>query len=732
MTLRSLVILLILLLCSIHPLHAQFPPEVRGRVTEQSSGTPVPGAVVEVAGSGLRTFAAADGGFRLRGLLPGEREIRVHAPGYRTSTVAIQAENGRSLWLPVALESETVALEGIRVTAERVEAGATILNRSAIEGSGARELGELLQDQAGVVVTRRGGPGAPAHVSIRGSSADEVLVLLDGVPMNSQLTGEADLSAIPLEAIGRVTVLRGAQSARYGGRALAGVILVETRRPYAAELGARVRTGSWGERGGALSAGTRATIAGTTLGGLAAAEWQDFTGDFDYAVPLVAGGGEAVRHNADASHWNVLATGSVERSGTELRARFEALGLERGMPGSIIQSTTSARQTQDRLSGSVSTAGRAGALDWSATLDAGRQHATYRDATPPFGAAYDEDVEVETLGASLLGAAPIRTGALTGGGEIRRIGFASTMLAEDAPDRQTLLGAWLQARLSRELPNGMRLELLPGIRADHNSVLARVFVSPRLGTSIGTGRWAARASVGSAYSPPSLADQFFQEGVMTRPNPDLRPERVRLEAEGSIEARDLPLGPARVDADFAVYRANVDGMILWSPDHRFIWSPDNFDVRRSGWDAGLRTLLPSIRTELRASVSHTAVEYDTPVLFGQVIYRPLWTANGGAAATLLGFRTEVSARHVGMRRTVENPRLNRLPAYTLLDARITRSWSAGGWGGELSLTAENLLDRDAAMLLDYPYPRRSWGLSARVRRESRRAPAPATRSSHDP
>jgi vitamin B12 transporter len=728
---RSLRLLLVLLACGARALHAQFPPEIHGRVTERGSGAPIPGAVIEVAGSGLRTVAAADGGFHLRGLLPGEREIRVRAFGYRTRAQFVQAENGRSLWLLVALEPEAMALEGIRVTAERGEAGATTLDRAEIEASGARELGELLRDQAGVVVTRRGGPGAPAHVSIRGSSADEVLVLLDGVPVNSLLTGEADLSIIPLEAVGRVTVLRGAQSARYGGRAMAGVILVETRRSAAPELGARLRAGSWGELGGAFSAGTRAHVGRTELDGLATAEWQQVAGDFPYAVPAVGGGGESVRRNADVAGWNALAAGSVRHGETEVRARVEALGLERGMPGSIVQSAETARQAQDRLSGSLSAAGRRGVAEWIATLDAGRQRAAYHDHAPPFGAPYDDEVKVGSAGASFSATALLGANVLAAGAELRRMGFASTMLAEGAPDGQALIGAWTQGRLSRDL-TGMHLEILPGLRVDYNALLDRAFLSPRLGASGGTSRWTARISVGSAYSPPSLADQFFQEGVMVRPNPDLRPERVRMEVEGGLELRDLPLGPARLDAEFAAYRADVDGMILWSPDHRFVWSPDNFDVRRSGWDAGLRALLPSLGAELRASASRAAVEYDTPTLSGQVMYRPRWTASGGVAATLLGVRAEMSARYVGERRTVENPRLNRLPPHTLFDARLTRRWSTGVWGGEMSLSAENLLDRDAAMLLDYPYPRRSWGLSARLRREPRRVSAPANHSPHAP
>ncbi|MBW3656397.1 MAG: TonB-dependent receptor, partial [Gemmatimonadetes bacterium] len=618
----------VLLAFAAAPAAAQHPPELHGRVTERESGAPVPGATVEVAGSGARAVTGPDGGFALRGLPPGEREVHVRAFGYRAGTHRVVLENGARARLFVALEPQALVLPTVRVTSGRQGSGATVLDRADIQASGAAELGELLRDQAGVVVTRRGGPGAPAQVSIRGSGADEVLVLVDGVPINSLRTGEADLSTVPLEAVQRVTVLRGAQSARYGERALAGAILVETRRPAGGELGGRLGAGSWSERSAGASAGARAHPRAAALEGLVVAEWRGARGDFGYAVPPVAGGGTGIRRNADASGWSVVATASATRGDTELRARAEGGALERGMPGSIVQSAPSARQWQDRRSAHLGASGRRGALGWTLGLDAAGQRARYHDPDPPFGAAYDHQVEVRTAGASASATALVPGGVLVAGIDARGIGFAATMLADDAPTGRTLAGGWASGRFSRTV-SGLGLELSPGVRVDGGAPGDPTFVSARLGASAAVSRWTARLAVGNAYSPPSLADQFFQEGVMVRPNPDLRPERVRAEVEGSLAVRDLALAGVRVDGELAAYRADVDGMILWSPDHRFVWSPANFDVRRRGGEASVQARFRG--AELRASASRAAVEYRTATLSGQVMYRPRWTVAGGAA-----------------------------------------------------------------------------------------------------
>ncbi len=82
----------------------------------------------------------------------------------------------------------------------------------------------LLETTPGVHVRRFGGPGAPAEISIRGSSASQVVVLLDGVRLNSAQTGAVDLSTVPLDLLERIEVSRGAGSVQTGSDAIGGVV----------------------------------------------------------------------------------------------------------------------------------------------------------------------------------------------------------------------------------------------------------------------------------------------------------------------------------------------------------------------------------------------------------------------------------------------------------------------------------------------------------------------------
>lgn len=87
---------------------------------------------------------------------------------------------------------------------------------------------ELLDQVAGVRIQRFGGLDQFATVMIRGSSAEQVQVYLDGIPLNQAAGGPVNLGLIPIESIKTITVYRGQAPARYATSAIGGVIAIET------------------------------------------------------------------------------------------------------------------------------------------------------------------------------------------------------------------------------------------------------------------------------------------------------------------------------------------------------------------------------------------------------------------------------------------------------------------------------------------------------------------------
>lgn len=106
----------------------------------------------------------------------------------------------------------------------------TVLNEQDIQKSGAPDVPTLLRSLAGVEVAQSGGLGKVSSIYMRGTNSNHVLVLLDGVRINSATAGTTALEHITLDSIERIEVVRGNVSSLYGSEAIGGVIQLFTKR----------------------------------------------------------------------------------------------------------------------------------------------------------------------------------------------------------------------------------------------------------------------------------------------------------------------------------------------------------------------------------------------------------------------------------------------------------------------------------------------------------------------
>ncbi len=133
-------------------------------------------------------------------------------------------------------QAETASLGEIVVTAIRMPqalnktiADTTVLNEQEIRDSGAPDVSTLVRSLAGVEVAQSGGLGAQSGTYLRGSNSNQVLVLIDGVRVNSATAGPTALEHIMLDNIERIEVVRGNVSSLYGSEAIGGVIQLFTK-----------------------------------------------------------------------------------------------------------------------------------------------------------------------------------------------------------------------------------------------------------------------------------------------------------------------------------------------------------------------------------------------------------------------------------------------------------------------------------------------------------------------
>jgi iron complex outermembrane receptor protein len=163
---------------------------------------------------------------------------------------------------PPVIEAPEVTISATRT--ERsvldVPGNVTVIDRAAIERSGARDVPDLLRREAGLSVTNTTTNPAGYVVEARGfqnggGNGCHTLVLIDGRRANEPDLGCPDWSLVPLDQVERIEVVRGPVSAAWGDHGMGGVIQIVTRHARS-EPGVRAiasgRTGSFDTDGGSL------------------------------------------------------------------------------------------------------------------------------------------------------------------------------------------------------------------------------------------------------------------------------------------------------------------------------------------------------------------------------------------------------------------------------------------------------------------------------------------------
>lgn len=120
----------------------------------------------------------------------------------------------------------------------------SVIDKDMLQRMGGRTLGEILNTAAGTIINgANNNLGTNQRISIRGSSDGNVLLLIDGIPVNdpSVISNYFDLNFIDPSQVERIEILKGGQSTLYGSDAVSGVINIITKKkeagkavPYAA------------------------------------------------------------------------------------------------------------------------------------------------------------------------------------------------------------------------------------------------------------------------------------------------------------------------------------------------------------------------------------------------------------------------------------------------------------------------------------------------------------------
>ena len=149
---------------------------------------------------------------------------------------------------------KTLQLQAVEITGRRshvvssdIARLVTVIQRDEIEKAGIQNLNDLLEYVSGADIRQRGNNGVQADVSIRGSSFDHVMILVNGVNLSDPQTGHLSLDIpVDIEAIEKIEVLEGPAARTFGPGAFMGAINIITRNGNINEVSASERYGMHG------------------------------------------------------------------------------------------------------------------------------------------------------------------------------------------------------------------------------------------------------------------------------------------------------------------------------------------------------------------------------------------------------------------------------------------------------------------------------------------------------
>ncbi len=134
----------------------------------------------------------------------------------------------------------TVIATGSEARLNRLGQPITVITADEIQSIQGPDITRVLERVPGLTFTRNGGPGGFTSVRLRGSDAEQVLVLVDGVRMEDVSAPAAgfDFGTLTPGGVERIDVLRGSNSVVWGSAAIGGVIAIQSRELNGVEASA--------------------------------------------------------------------------------------------------------------------------------------------------------------------------------------------------------------------------------------------------------------------------------------------------------------------------------------------------------------------------------------------------------------------------------------------------------------------------------------------------------------
>lgn len=687
----------------------------RGTVID-ISGAVIPNAEVLVTSRDGRTTTVrtdADGSFDAGA---NAARVRVTSEGFEPANVEINGSGPVSVVLRPVNFADSVVVTATR-GAERLPSAAssTVLTSAELSNMAAGALDDALRSTPGFTLFRRSSSRVANPTTqgvtlrgVSGSGASRTLVLADGVPLNDPFGSWVYWNRIPLAAVDRVEVVRGATGDLYGAGALGGVVQLLTVQPTRTRARATFDGGSHDTFRGSLF------VAGQRQGWNASGAYEGVRTDGVYVL------GSEVRGNvdtrADSDYGTGFATFGYRGADWHATGRLAGYSEERNN-GTVVQvNDTDWRQFSVDAGGLVGGGvlelhGVGSSQDYYQTFSAVAAGRVTERLT------FEQNINTSHRAFNAQWTKPLHKLTLIVGADVRhtessqdelRYALVSGVNTASGPfvsgGTENVFAGYARANIA--LNDAVTVEV--GARADswksepEDPALPTKdvsFVSPRAAVSARVGRVQLQASTYYANRTPSLNElhrRFAVGNQITNANPLLEPETL-AGVEGGVLAQF-----ARTSFRTTAFFNNLDGAIstvtLSQTPTQTIRQRQNSDaIRATGVEFEVDTRFSnywSVNGQLVLTSSHFRGSIATPAIADNTVPQ-VPKVQGGVVLTWADPRWATASTQVRFSGEQFDDDLNTpalvLKPYGVWDASVSRAIVRGL---NAFFSIENILDKE--------------------------------------
>jgi vitamin B12 transporter len=595
-----------------------------------------------------------------------------------------------------------------------------VVTQDEIQQRGARTVQEALQYLPGVIAdgTAGGQLGAQSAQFIRGASSSQVLILLDGRPINDNGNGGGfDLSTLTTTNIERIEVIPGGGSALYGSDAIGGIINIVSKQPTAkpeTELG--LSFGSFGYN--------QVTIANRgrsgKIGWLASYNRSQSENDFPYKIRSATLDGvttkfdiEGDRRNAAVLYNNAdlrLSYDLDPRNTLTLGVSYQAKQLE--VPGGVPIPVTGSVGEYNGLTDRATQYSNQWFTDLSWTSKLGKANDSIlttrlfgdvlenTNNNPDGSFAGRDQINRRSIGAQIQHNWQFtKDQSLTYGIDYRNTSGRNTTVSAATGTKQVNYDDSIQ---SGALFAAYQVVLGPvqfntGLRKDFSSLADGGAWSPSLGLKVDVSSTTTlRSNFSRSFRAPIISD-IAGFGIYQAPNSDIKPERG-TNIDVGIDQKLGKIGLLRL----TYFDQNVSDFIAYNS--------------RNGRSENIgRVRIRGLETELNLQLSKrwsTFVNYtlndpkikedvDTSAIGNELSFRAADSINAGITyATPQGISASLLLRHLSKFYVeFDNSNIEKMPGYTTVDFKLKAALDANL---TLNFQANNLFDKQYQIYPGYP------------------------------